>query len=145
MAIKRPENYGLYLFAHIASWSAILIVPWILVLNLALPNEMHVIHWRIIWIVFDSVLSVFLAATGIAALRNSSWVFSLAPATAAFLLCDVWFDIMTARRAGEFRFALFTAIIGEIPLAIICIVATIISRREYFNKDKYLRKISKSN
>src|SRR5918911_1344620 len=36
------------------------------------------------------------------------------------LLLDAWFDLVTARAGSDFRWALATAVLGELPLAALC-------------------------
>ena len=42
-------------------------------------------------------------------------------ATATLLLTDAWFDIVLADAGGERMEAIVLAIIGEVPLALLCI------------------------
>ena len=36
------------------------------------------------------------------------------------MLCDAWFDLITADRGREFVWALLEALVGELPLAALC-------------------------
>jgi len=36
------------------------------------------------------------------------------------LLCDAWFDLVTAQPGREFAWALLFALVGELPLAALC-------------------------
>jgi len=127
MVINRPQNKALYLFAYIFALAAIFLTPWISFLGYHLPDKEIALHWRTTWVGFDAIIALLLAATAISALRNYTWFTSIAPATATALLCDAWFDILTAHRASEFHLALITALLGEIPLAIICIAGTVVT------------------
>jgi hypothetical protein len=57
----------------------------------------------------------------IAALRRSRWVSHFAVAAGTLLVCDAWFDVLTAR--GETDVALAVAgLAAELPLAVLCFV-----------------------
>jgi hypothetical protein len=45
---------------------------------------------------------------------------SFAAATGALLLADAWFDVVTAADPNERWLAVTFAVVGEIPLAILC-------------------------
>lgn len=131
MAFNRLQNKILYLFSYIFALAAIFLTPWISYLGYSLPNKEIALHWRATWVGFDTIIALLLAATAISALRSYFWFTSVATATATALLCDAWFDILTARQESEFHMALITAFLGEIPLAIVCIAATIIFHRQH--------------
>jgi hypothetical protein len=44
--------------------------------------------------------------------------------TGVLLVCDAWFDVLTARR-GDFAVAVLIAALGELPLAAMLIVGTL--------------------
>jgi hypothetical protein len=47
-------------------------------------------------------------------------------ASAAMLLCDAWFDVVTSANDVDLGVALGSAAIVELPLAVVCVV---VSRR----------------
>lgn len=132
MKNRQQRKNSLYPFAYIFCLAAIMIAPWVLFLGYTLPAREIAAHWRLTWIGFDILLTLMFAVTAVAAVIGHRWLISLAPATAALLLCDAWFDILTAHKSSDFHMAVATALIGEIPLAIICIIATVIAHREFF-------------
>jgi hypothetical protein len=100
--------------------TAILLVPWTLWLTFTLPTRHLTHHYRLAWVGFDIGLALAFGATAIAALRLSPWLQSLAALTGTMLLCDAWFDVVTATSGDEQLQAILEAVCAEIPLAILC-------------------------
>ena len=109
---------------------ALALVPWTLWLTLSLPSRHVTEHYDVAWIGFDVALVVAFAATAWAALRRPRWLVALAAATGTMLVCDAWFDIVTAAGGGERLDAVVEAVLAELPLAAIC--AYIVVRAERF-------------
>lgn len=101
--------------------AAATLVPWTLMLALALPTQHDGAHWRLAWVGLDVGLFATLAATAVAAARRSPWVEGVAMACAALLLCDAWFDVMTAQGGAENSLAIVLALLFEIPLTVVSI------------------------
>jgi hypothetical protein len=99
---------------------AILLVPWTLWLTFTLPTRHLTHHYRLAWVGFDIGLALAFGATAIAALRLSPWLQALAALTGTMLLCDAWFDVVTATSGDEQMQAILEAVGAEIPLAILC-------------------------
>lgn len=110
------------------------LVPWTLWLAYDLPGRHVAHHWDVAWAGFDAAMAGLLLATAVAALRRSPWIQSTAVAAATMLACDAWFDILTASRGVEQALAVATALLVELPLAVICLwVARDVERaRAYF-------------
>jgi hypothetical protein len=100
--------------------SAILLVPWTLWLTFTLPTRHLTHHYRLAWVGFDLGLALAFGATAIAALRLSPWLQALAALTGTMLLCDAWFDVVTAASGQEQLHAILEAVCAEIPLAFLC-------------------------
>ena len=98
------------------------LLPWTLWLGLSLPSRKVAEHWDLAWVGFDLVLAGALLATSIALLRRSAAVQGFAAATAALLLADAWFDVITASTVKERWFAIGLALVAELPLAALCLV-----------------------
>jgi hypothetical protein len=64
------------------------------------------------------------AATALAGWRRSTLLVPLAAGTAAMLVCDAWFDVVTST-PGERLEALLQAGLAELPLAALCAFASI--------------------
>lgn len=99
---------------------AILLVPWTLWLTFTLPTRHVTRHYDVAWVGFDVGLCAAFAATAIAALRTSPWLQALAALTGTMLLCDAWFDTVTATSGDQQLVAILEAIGGELPLAALC-------------------------
>jgi hypothetical protein len=99
---------------------ALLMVPWTAFLSTTLPSSARAAHYDLAWAGFDLGLLVALGLTGVAAVRLSRWLPALAGATAALLLVDAWFDVVTAPSRAELAAALTMAVVVELPLAALC-------------------------
>jgi hypothetical protein len=98
----------------------VLLLPWALWLGYSLPERKIAHHWDLAWAGFDVVLSVALLGTAFALLTGRSVGRSFAAATGALLLADAWFDVVTAEGGSERWLAVLLAVVGEVPLAILC-------------------------
>jgi hypothetical protein len=100
--------------------TAVGLVPWTLWLTFSLPSRHVTEHYDVAWVGFDIALAAAIGLTGRAALRSSRWLAPLAAATAAMLVCDAWFDVVTSQGGGERLEALLEAALAELPLAALC-------------------------
>jgi len=99
---------------------AIALFPWTAYLSATLPSEHVTHHWQVAWAGFDLFEAVALVGTVMAILRRSVFVTVLASVAGTALLCDAWFDLVTAEPGREFGWALLFALVGELPLAALC-------------------------
>lgn len=99
---------------------AAVLVPWAAILFLTLPCHYGASHWRLAWGGFDIALGIALATTAIAALRLSPVAATAATITGTLLVCDAWFDILTARGVSDVAQAMGEALLIELPLAALC-------------------------
>jgi hypothetical protein len=97
------------------------LVPWTVWIAYELPQRHLARHWDIAWGGFDAAMAGLLLATAFAAVRRSPWIQSTATAAATMLVCDAWFDMATASRGGEEAMAIATALLIELPLAVLCL------------------------
>src|SRR2546426_5537771 len=58
-------------------------------------------HWQLAWGGFDIGLGLALAATAVTVARRSPFAEVTAAVTGALLVCDAWFDVLTARATGD--------------------------------------------
>ncbi len=107
-------------FAATLGATAILLVPWTLWLTFTLPERHVTLHYDIAWVGFDIALAVAFGATAIAGLRASSWLQPLAAVTGTMLVCDAWFDTVTAAAGDEQLAAVLEAVVAELPIAALC-------------------------
>lgn len=98
---------------------AVLLIPWIVYLGLALPERATSAHWDVAWVGFDAMEFVALALTGLLAWRRSTWVEMAATAAAVMLVVDAWFDVVTANRGWDLAQAIVLGVGMELPLAVV--------------------------
>ncbi|MGX7696749.1 hypothetical protein J8M97_01935 [Gordonia polyisoprenivorans] len=102
---------------------AIGLIPWIVFLGLSLPVDYVAHNWSITWVGFDVLLVAMMATTAVLAWQRRQMLVLAGFATGVLLICDAWFDIMTAAPADRW-ISLLTAAFGELPLAALLIVGT---------------------
>jgi hypothetical protein len=99
---------------------AVGLVPWTLYLTFSLPSRHLTFHYDLAWVGFDIGLAASFAATAWATVRGSQWLVPLAAVTGTMLLCDAWFDVVTAQPGTELWEAVVEAVLAELPLAALC-------------------------
>jgi hypothetical protein len=104
---------------------AVGLLPWSLWLSIWLPSDHRAANWDIAWSGFDLALAAMLGLTALGLYRRAIWLQAAAAAAATLLLCDTWFDILTARSDEGVWLAVGMAVVGEIPLAILCILIAV--------------------
>jgi hypothetical protein len=100
------------------------LVPWTVYLAITLPDKYIAHNWPATWVGFDVLLLVFLAATAVLGLLRRQLLVLTAFTTGILLICDAWFDVMTAAPDDRWLSAL-TATIGELPLAALLITGAL--------------------
>ena len=108
---------------------AVVLVPWTVYLTAKLPADHHVRHWDIAWGGFDVALALGAAATAWACARRPGWIPVPAAITGTLLVCDAWFDVLTAQPGSEFVESLLEAGLVELPLAALCFWLAVDSER----------------
>jgi hypothetical protein len=105
------------------------LIPWTAALGVALPSDHVARHWDIAWTGFDVLLTAALLTTAVAARRRKPWLQGIAAVSGTLLVCDAWFDTLTASTPDELWVALLLAA-GEVSLAALCFaLATDATRR----------------
>ena len=95
---------------------AIALIPWIVFLGFTLPVDYVAHNWSVTWIGFDVLLVAMMAATAVLGIMRRQLLVLAGFTTGVLLICDAWFDIMTA--APDDRWvSLLTAFLAELPLA----------------------------
>jgi hypothetical protein len=102
--------------------SCILLAAWIGVLAVTLPRFYHTGSWRGAWVGFDIALLAAFAATGWTAWRRRQLLVVSLVVLATLLLCDAWFDVVLDVRTAGFVASLLSALLVELPLAVVAIV-----------------------
>ncbi len=98
----------------------LVLIPWIIYLAFTLPDTYVAQNWAATWVGFDSLLVVFMAATAILGFLRRQILILTAFTTGVLLICDAWFDILTAR-SDDMWVSILTAVFGAMPLAALLI------------------------
>jgi hypothetical protein len=99
--------------------TSIALIPWTLWLTFSLPSKHTSHHYDLAWVGFDIALAAMIALTARAGYVRSPALGPFAAATAAMLVCDAWFDVVTST-PGERVEAILQACLAELPLAAVC-------------------------
>ncbi|MFK0281239.1 hypothetical protein ACIQVL_12340 [Streptomyces sp. NPDC090499] len=114
--MRRLKRWALILLGS----SAVLLVPWMVVLALTLPTKTEVHNWAVAWIGLDVLMAAGCAATAVLGLRGDARARLTASATASVAVLDAWFDITTSAVGTELLEALASAV-AEAGLAAACV------------------------
>ena len=114
--LRRARLWLLFVLGAVA----VALLPWSAYLSATLPSQHVTHHWAFAWSGLDLFEAAALVATFVALLRRSPAVSVLAAIAGTALVCDAWFDLVTAEPGGEFKWALVTALLAELPLAALC-------------------------
>jgi len=99
---------------------SIVLIPWIVHLGFTLPANYVAHNWPATWIGFDCLLIAFMAATAVLGWLRRQLVVLPGFTTGVLLICDAWFDIMTASPSQMWE-SVLTAALGNLPLAVLLI------------------------
>lgn len=100
---------------------AVALVPWIVVVAISLPSRQLSPNYDVAWTGFDLILFAALAWTAWTSLRRSGLIGMAASWSAALLVTDAWFDVMTTPSGRDRAVAIAMACLVELPLAAICV------------------------
>jgi hypothetical protein len=103
---------------------SIVLIPWIIYLGLTLPPDYVAHNWPATWIGFDSLLIAFMVATAVLGWLRRQLVILPGFTTGVLLICDAWFDIMTAG-PSQIWMSVLTAALGNLPLAVLLITGAL--------------------
>jgi hypothetical protein len=101
----------------VAALACVALVCWAGWLSTDLPARYLVGHWDLAWVGFDLLLAGCVGATGVLTWRGSPFRAGAAFATAVLLVCDAWFDVVTATGSGYLLTSVLSAALVELPLA----------------------------
>jgi hypothetical protein len=108
--------------APLFAFAAVVLLPWIVLLVVALPSTHRAEHWDVAWAGFDVMLALLLFTVAITAWRRSPWLEGAATAAATLLFVDAWFDVLTSSTQAELVVAIVEAVVVELPLAAVCLL-----------------------
>jgi hypothetical protein len=95
------------------------LIPWTIGLALTLPRTYLVKNWPFAWTGFDLVLLTCLGTTAWSLWKQRQVAIPVSMITSVLLLCDAWFDIVTAHGGRCLMVSIGTAIFAELPIAIL--------------------------
>ena len=103
---------------------AIGLVAWIVFLVITKPANYVTHDWLATWVGFDILLVAFMATTAVLVFVRRQLVPLTAFTTGVLLICDAWFDVITAGPHDLWASAL-TATLVELPVAVILIATAL--------------------
>jgi hypothetical protein len=122
-----PENAVLTDDARLVRWTgpvfglfSLTLLPWTVYIAVSLPARQLSPNYDVAWAGFDVMLLGALASTAYFALRRSRYLATAATATAALLVVDAWFDVMTTPSHQRLQ-SILLAVAVELPLAAVCL------------------------
>jgi hypothetical protein len=99
---------------------SIAMIPWLVYLSLTLPENYVAHNWPATWVGFDILLAGFMLATAVLGYLRRQVLLFAAFTSGVLLICDAWFDLMTAG-PNDVWLSVITALVIEVPLAIFMI------------------------
>jgi hypothetical protein len=102
--------------------SCVVLAAWIGVLTVTLPHYYRTGSWRGAWVGFDIGLLAAFAAAAWAAWRRRQLLIITLVVLATLLFCDAWFDVVLDARTNGFQASLASALLIELPLAVLAVV-----------------------
>ena len=133
---RRWLRLGRDLWVTLMVGSAVVLVPWIAYLAVSLPRAYVAHNWDRVWVGFDVLLLAMLLLTAVLGLRRRPLVVVTGFATGLLLICDAWFDVMTAD-ADDIALSLATALLVELPLAALLVTGSLQRLRTLVGKDAH--------
>ena len=101
------------------------LIPWTIGLAASLPRTYVTANWRVLWTGFDVVLLGCLAVTAWGLWKQRQILVPASIITSVLLLCDAWFDLLTANGHRDLIVSAASALFGELPLATMLILISI--------------------
>lgn len=96
----------------------VLLIPWVAVLATSLPDHHSADQWRLAWSGFDVALTLACAFAALTGWRRQIVITALT-VLGVLLVCDAWFDITLSWGTSEQTTSILSAVVVEIPVAII--------------------------
>lgn len=96
------------------------LLPWIVYLAVSLPDHYVARNWGAAWVGFDVLLLAMFALTAVFGLLRRQLLVLAAYGTGLLLVCDAWFDVMTAAPRDRWL-SLASALLVELPVAAVLI------------------------
>ena len=108
----------------IMTGGSIAMIPWLVYLSVTLPGNYVAHNWPVTWVGFDILLVVFMVTTAVLGYLRRQLLVLAAFTSGVLLICDAWFDLMTAG-PRDVWLSVVTALGIEVPLAIFMITGVL--------------------
>jgi len=115
--VTHPARVG-RLIAVAVGIAAIFMVPWTVFLGFTLPRHYDARHWSLLWIGFDVIVCVVLAAFAWLTWKRRQLMLVMAVIAGTLMFCDAWFDVVTSWGNRDHWVTIATAVFAELPLAV---------------------------
>jgi hypothetical protein len=102
---------------------------WVFELGAVLQGQAEVRNWSSVWVGLDILEVAGLVITAVLLARRSSYLPSVAGATATVFALDAWFDVMTAQAGADWYESLASAVFAEIPMTVVLAAVAIWSAK----------------
>jgi hypothetical protein len=100
------------------------LIPWTIGLGLSLPRTYVAANWQVLWTGFDVVLLACLSVTAWSLWKRRQILVPAAIITSVLLVCDAWFDLLTANGHSQLIVSAASALFAELPLAtMLCLIS----------------------
>jgi len=113
--LRRRRQFGLMFMTA----CCLALAAWIAILILTLPWRYTSHDWRAVWVGLDIAELAGFAATAWAAWHQRQVVIFFMIFTGTLLVCDAWFDVALAYGSRSFAMSLVSALVFELPLALL--------------------------
>jgi len=110
------------LFLSLVAVACAVLMPWIVLLAVTLPKSYVVHRWTAVWTGFDVALLLTIGASLWAAWRRRQVLIVVAIVGATLLVCDAWFDVMTASTRSDEWISVASALFVELPFAVVLLL-----------------------
>ena len=113
--LRRRRRFGLLFMTA----CCLVLAAWIAILVLTLPERYTSHDWPAVWVGLDIAELACFAATAWAAWHQRQILIFLMVVTGTLLVCDAWFDLALAYGSRGFMTSLISALVVELPLAVL--------------------------
>jgi hypothetical protein len=117
--LRRRRRFGMLFMTA----CCLVLAAWIAILILTLPMRYTSHDWRGVWVGLDLAELAGFAATAWAAWHQRQILIFLMMVTGTLLVCDAWFDLALAYGSRGFIMSLVTALVVELPLALLLFIS----------------------
>ena len=109
----------------ITAVGAAILLPWVVYLSLTLPPTESGGAWSTAWVGFDVALATSLGITAWLAWRRRQVVLVGLAVSATLVVTDAWFDVSLSWHTSEQVGAMTSAILVELPVAVLLTTAAL--------------------